>query len=186
MIAADQRPTGSGARLDEGVVLVVDDEPAVLTALTRLLRPDGVRVLTRSGSCRVRPLCSSAMPEPPSVVPARPRCLSPAAKRDGRSAPGCQRLRCGSCRRSFTERTGTPFAGYRWLREVIVMAVRWYGRFRLSVADVRDLLAERGTCGRACIVPAGRRPNPSSAPMCRSRIGSVLCAACSRCGPASA
>jgi transposase, IS6 family len=24
------------------------------------------------------------------------------------------------------------------------MAVRWYGRFRLSVADVRDLLAERG------------------------------------------
>jgi putative transposase len=27
---------------------------------------------------------------------------------------------------------------------VIVMAVRWYGRFRLSLRDVRDLLSERG------------------------------------------
>ena len=40
--------------------------------------------------------------------------------------------------------TGTPFAGHRWPPEVITTAVRWYFRYRLSAADVRDLLAERG------------------------------------------
>src|SRR5919201_7056532 len=85
------------------------------------------------------------MLEPRSVVPACTRCLSPAVKRDGGSSPGRRRLRCRTCRRTFTEHMGTPFAGYRWPREVIAMAVRWYGRFRLSAADVRDLLAERGT-----------------------------------------
>src|ERR671926_1659484 len=84
------------------------------------------------------------MPDLVSAAPACPRCSSPAIKRDGRSSPGRPCLRCRGCLRTFTERTGTPFAGYRWPRDVIVMAMRWYGRFRLSVADVRDLLAERG------------------------------------------
>jgi CheY-like chemotaxis protein len=35
-----------GPAQDPLTVLFVDDEPAVLSALTRLLRPDGVRVLT--------------------------------------------------------------------------------------------------------------------------------------------
>jgi IS6 family transposase len=64
-------------------------------------------------------------------------------KADGKSGPG-QRYRCRACGRTRTDRTGTPFAGYRLPREVIVMAVRWYGRFRLSLRDVCELLAERG------------------------------------------
>ncbi len=64
-------------------------------------------------------------------------------KKDGRVGE-TQRYRCHACRRTFIDRTGTPFAGHRWPREVIVTAVRWYLRFRLSAADVRDLLAERG------------------------------------------
>jgi transposase-like protein len=71
------------------------------------------------------------------------RCSGGAAKRDGRRASGRQRFRCRACRRTFIESTGTPFAGYRWPLEVITTAVRWYCRFRLSAADVRDLLAER-------------------------------------------
>jgi IS6 family transposase len=63
-------------------------------------------------------------------------------KRDGRPAVR-QRFRCRACGRTFTGRTGTPFAGYRWPLEVITTAVRWYFRYRLSAADVRDLLAER-------------------------------------------
>lgn len=51
-------------------------------------------------------------------------------------------------------RTGTPFARYRRPHEVIVTAVRWYLRLRLSAADVRDLLAERGVDVSA---RAGRR-----------------------------
>ena len=57
---------------------------------------------------------------------------------------GGHRFRCRMCGATRTDRSGTPFAGYRWPREVIVTAVRWYGRFRLSLRDVCDLLAERG------------------------------------------
>jgi IS6 family transposase len=64
-------------------------------------------------------------------------------KRAGRRASGCQRFRCRTCRRTFTARTGTPFARHRWPLEVITTAVHWYFRYRLSAADVRDLLAER-------------------------------------------
>jgi transposase, IS6 family len=38
----------------------------------------------------------------------------------------------------------TPFQNHRWPQDVIVMAVRWYFRYGLSAASVRDLLAERG------------------------------------------
>ena len=36
------------------------------------------------------------------------------------------------------------FAGFRFPREVIAVAVRWYLRYGLSYRDVEELLAERG------------------------------------------
>jgi transposase-like protein len=78
------------------------------------------------------------------MIPGCLVCRAPALKYDGRTAVGGHRFRCRLCGRTRTDRTGTPFARYRWPREVIVTAVRWYGRFRLSLRDVRDLLAERG------------------------------------------
>jgi IS6 family transposase len=38
----------------------------------------------------------------------------------------------------------SPPAGFRFPREVIVVAVRWYLRYGLSYRDVEELLAERG------------------------------------------
>jgi transposase, IS6 family len=38
----------------------------------------------------------------------------------------------------------SAFAGYRFPREVISVAVRWYLRYGLSYRDVEELLAERG------------------------------------------
>jgi transposase-like protein len=38
----------------------------------------------------------------------------------------------------------SAFAGFCFLPEVIVLAVRWYLRFGLSYRDVEELLAERG------------------------------------------
>jgi transposase-like protein len=38
----------------------------------------------------------------------------------------------------------SAFAGFRFLSDVIVVAVRWYLRFGLSYRDVEELLAERG------------------------------------------
>ncbi len=40
--------------------------------------------------------------------------------------------------------SASPFAGFRFPREVISLAVRWYLRYRLSHRDVEELLAERG------------------------------------------
>ncbi len=38
----------------------------------------------------------------------------------------------------------SAFAGFRFPREVISVAVRWYPRYGLSYRDVEELLAERG------------------------------------------
>jgi transposase-like protein len=81
---------------------------------------------------------SDSAPAPSCV-----RCFGIAVKKDGRRSATGQRFRCHGCRRTFTPRTGTPFAGHRWPLGVISTAVRWYLRYRLSAADVRDLLAER-------------------------------------------
>jgi transposase-like protein len=59
-------------------------------------------------------------------------CQATGSKKDGRNNAGQQRFRCRACRRTYTERSASPFAGYRW-----------HGQYRLSVANVRDLLAER-------------------------------------------
>jgi len=64
-----------------------------------------------------------------SMLPC-PRCSGAEVKKDGRAGEA-QRYRCRSCRRTFIDRTGTPFAGHRWPREVIVTAVRWYVRYLL-------------------------------------------------------
>jgi transposase, IS6 family len=40
--------------------------------------------------------------------------------------------------------TPSAFTGFRFPREVIVLAVRWYLRYGLSYRDVEELLAERG------------------------------------------
>lgn len=73
-----------------------------------------------------------------------PRCGSADARKHGRDRQGRQLYRCCGCRRRFTVRTGTPFAGYRFPPDVIALAVRWYLRYRLSYADIAEILAERG------------------------------------------
>ena len=73
-----------------------------------------------------------------------PSCSARTLKKDGRAPFGGQRFRCRACRRAWRDRTGSPFLGHRWPQDVIVTAVRWYCRFRLSLVDVRALLAERG------------------------------------------
>ncbi|HEX9372627.1 MAG TPA: hypothetical protein VF897_16570, partial [Roseiflexaceae bacterium] len=47
--------------------------------------------------------------------------------------------------RVINSRSGSSApAGYRFPREVIAVAVRWYLRYGLSYRDVEELLAERG------------------------------------------
>lgn len=63
---------------------------------------------------------------------------------NGRDRRGRQKYVCRPCRRSFTENTLSAFSGYRWPRDVIVLAVRWYLAYPLSSRQVLELLAERG------------------------------------------
>jgi transposase-like protein len=62
----------------------------------------------------------------------------------GRDRQGRQRYRCSACGRRQTARSASAFCGYRFPDEIIAFAVRYYLRFRLSYADVAEILAERG------------------------------------------
>jgi IS6 family transposase len=73
-----------------------------------------------------------------------PRCGPATTRKNGRDRQGRQIHQCLGCRHRFTARTGTPFSGYRFPPDIIALAVRWYLRYRLSYADVAELLAERG------------------------------------------
>ncbi len=77
-------------------------------------------------------------------MPNCPHCQQPAAKRNGRDRRGRQKYACSLCRRTFTENTPSAFSGYRWPRDIILTAVRWYLSYPLSSRQVRELLAERG------------------------------------------
>src|SRR6266508_2503696 len=73
-----------------------------------------------------------------------PRCMSVSVTKDGTTQLGGQRFRCGLCGRRFTRRSSSAFSGRGFADDVIVLAVRWYVRYRLSYADVAEWLAERG------------------------------------------
>jgi transposase-like protein len=77
-------------------------------------------------------------------MPPCPTCQQPASKRNGRDPRGRQKYACRPCGSTFTEDTASAFRGYRWPRDIIVMAVRWYLAYPLSSRQVLELLAERG------------------------------------------
>jgi transposase-like protein len=77
-------------------------------------------------------------------MPPCPTCHQPATKRDGRDQRGRQRYACRACGRDFTEDSASAFTGYRWPRDVILLAVRWSLSHPLSASSVMELLAERG------------------------------------------
>jgi IS6 family transposase len=94
-----------------------------------------------------------------------PTCGAAAMLKDGYDRRGGQRFRCGECRCRFTTLTGMPFSGYRFPPNVIALVVRWYLRFRLSHADVAELLTERGVHRRrvdGVRLSAGVRPAPAA------------------------
>ena len=68
-----------------------------------------------------------------------PTCgLAPVGK-NGRDRCGQQTYWCRRCGRRFTALTDTAFSGYHFPPDVIALAVRYYLRYRLSLADVVEL-----------------------------------------------
>ncbi len=72
------------------------------------------------------------------------RCAGERFTKAGWDRARRQLYRCTGCGRRVTARTGSAFSGYRFPDDVIALAVRWYLRYRLSYAEVAELLAERG------------------------------------------
>ena len=74
-----------------------------------------------------------------------PHCRSRATcRRLRRTELGYRRFRCRSCLRRFNERTGTRFNEIRFPSDVVMLAVLWRLRYKLSLRDVAELLLERG------------------------------------------
>ena len=74
-----------------------------------------------------------------------PRCSSSqTSRRRRRTSLGYRTFSCRSCLRVFNERTGTPFNDLQHPTDVVLLAVLWRLRYKLSFRDVAELLLERG------------------------------------------
>ena len=74
-----------------------------------------------------------------------PHCRSTAtSRRKHGTTLGYRRFSCKSCRRRFSERTGTPFNDLQFPTDIVLLAVPWRLRYKLGFRDVAELLVQRG------------------------------------------
>ena len=71
-------------------------------------------------------------------------CSSSEISRRRRTLLGYGTFACRSCRHVFNERTGTPFNDLQHPTDVVLLAVMWRLRYKLSFRDVAELLLQRG------------------------------------------
>ena len=72
-----------------------------------------------------------------------PHCGSGETSRRWRTALGHRTSACRACRRTFNERTGTPFNDLQYPTDIVLLAVLWRLRYTRSFRDVAALLLER-------------------------------------------
>ena len=73
------------------------------------------------------------------------RCSSSqTSRRTRRTSLGYRTFSCRGCPSVFNERTGTPFNDLQYPTDVVLLAVLWRLRYKLSFRDVAELLLERG------------------------------------------
>jgi len=65
-------------------------------------------------------------------------------RRVGATSLGYTRFACHACGRRFNERTGTPFNDLQYPTDIVLNAVLWRLRYKLSLRDVAELLLLRG------------------------------------------
>jgi putative transposase len=74
-----------------------------------------------------------------------PRCAATAtAEQARRTALGYRTFRCSTCRRIFNERTGTAFNQLQYPTALVLLAVLWRLRFKLSLRDLAEMFLSRG------------------------------------------
>lgn len=74
-----------------------------------------------------------------------PNCASTATReRLTRTQLGYRTFRCLRCRRSFHERSGTPFKYLTFPNDSVLQLVLWRLRSKLSLRDLAEVFLERG------------------------------------------
>ncbi len=74
-----------------------------------------------------------------------PRCSSKStSKRKHRTSIGYRTYICSNCGRRFNKRSGTPFNDLQFPTDIVLLAVLWRLRYKLSFQHVAELLLHRG------------------------------------------
>lgn len=74
-----------------------------------------------------------------------PYCMSTTTKQQYKNTSlGYQTFRCSACRRTFNERTGTPFNFLEYPTDLVLLVVLWRLRYKLSLRDLAEMFLERG------------------------------------------
>ncbi len=74
-----------------------------------------------------------------------PHCASPAtAEQPRRTALGYRTFRCPTCRRTFNERTDTPYNHLQYPTDLVLLVVLWRLRYKLSLRDLAEMFLARG------------------------------------------
>ncbi len=74
-----------------------------------------------------------------------PYCAAPTIrKRAKKTELGYATFFCSACRRTFNERTGTPFNYLEVPTDIVFLVVLWRLRYKLSLRDVAEMFLERG------------------------------------------
>jgi transposase-like protein len=74
-----------------------------------------------------------------------PHCASPTTKQQSKKTSlGYRTLRCSDCKRTFTERTGTPFNSLQYPTDLVLLVVLWRLRYKLSLRELAEMFLERG------------------------------------------
>jgi len=71
-------------------------------------------------------------------------CKSKDFKCIGQTSLGYNEFRCADCKRNFNERTSSPFNHLEQPTDVIMLVVRWYLSYKLSLRDLPEMFQERG------------------------------------------
>src|SRR5215208_5489451 len=74
-----------------------------------------------------------------------PYCSSPTSTLLSRKTSlGYKTFSCRACRRTFNERTATPFNHLQFPTDIVLLVVLWRLRYKLSLRDLAEMFLERG------------------------------------------
>src|SRR6266446_5168650 len=77
-------------------------------------------------------------------MPVCPYCLSSDLTRDGHNQRGRVIRACGACGRHATSDSTSLVAGHRFLRDIMLLAVRYYLQLGAAAERIAGILADRG------------------------------------------